>query len=118
MSRFEEKNAAVFGVSFDTVAENAAFAEKFSFPYDLLCDTDRSMGKAYGAHDEAKPDYARRISYVMTAGGPEPVAESANEYDYEHYVEKQIRPVAEAVLPLVDLDWDEVVGNPRQLKLF
>lgn len=69
MSRFEEKNVAVFGISFDTVAENAAFAEKFSFPYELLCDTDRSMGKAYGAHDEAKPDHARRISYVIDPEG-------------------------------------------------
>ena len=59
----------IYGVSFDTAAENKAFAEKFSFPYQLLCDTDRSMGKAYGAHDEAKPNYARRISYVIDPEG-------------------------------------------------
>ena len=50
---------------------------------------------------KARP--GRRIAYVMTAGGPEPAAERANEFDYEHYVDKQIRPIAEPVLDLFDL---------------
>ena len=41
----------VLGISFDTVDENRAFAEKFEFPYRLLCDVDRSVGIAYGAAD-------------------------------------------------------------------
>ena len=59
----------VFGVSFDTVAENAAFAEKFDLPYPLLCDTERALGLAYGACDDASAGFAKRISYVIGGDG-------------------------------------------------
>jgi thioredoxin-dependent peroxiredoxin len=55
----------VFGISFDSVAANRAFAEKFGFPYKLLCDTDRAIGTAYGALDPDDPPYPRRISYLI-----------------------------------------------------
>ena len=59
----------ILGVSFDTVAENRAFAEKFNFPFRLLCDTAREIGIAYGACDTPKDGYARRISYVIDPAG-------------------------------------------------
>ena len=57
------------GVSFDSVPENAAFAQKFDFPYPLLCDTARSLGIAYGACDDATARSARRISYLIGPDG-------------------------------------------------
>ena len=39
----------ILGASFDSPEENKAFKDKFNFPYDLLCDTGKSMGIAYGA---------------------------------------------------------------------
>jgi len=59
----------VLGISFDGVEENRAFAEKFAFPYPLLCDTDRSIGLAYGACDSADAGYAARISYLIGPDG-------------------------------------------------
>ena len=59
----------MLGVSFDTVEENAAFAEKFDFPFPLLCDTKRELGLAYGACDDAGAEYARRISYWIGPDG-------------------------------------------------
>ena len=38
--------------------------------------------------------------------------------DYEHYVQKQVRPVAEPVLGQLGLDFDRVVGDDTQLTLF
>ncbi len=58
----------IFGVSFDTEAENKAFAEKLDFPFPLLCDTSRAMGLAYRACDSAADPYPNRITYVI---GPE-----------------------------------------------
>lgn len=58
------------------------------------------------------------ISYVMTLAGPEPAAERKSPFDYEHYVEKQIRPLAEPVLALLGLEFDRVVGDERQMALF
>ena len=60
----------------------------------------------------------RIIEYVMTRAGPEPATEQISPFDHEHYVQKQIRPVAEPVLSLLSLDFDRVVGDDSQLSLF
>jgi peroxiredoxin Q/BCP len=59
----------ILGVSFDSVEENAAFALKFDFPYRLLCDTERSIGVAYGACSGPQDTHARRISYILGPDG-------------------------------------------------
>ena len=59
-----------------------------------------------------------RIAYVMTLAGPEPLRERQSPIDHEHYVEKQVRPVAEPVLALLGLDFAQVVGDEHQLSLF
>ena len=58
------------------------------------------------------------IEYVITVEGPEPAAERAHRIDYEHYIERQIRPVAEPVLAISRRDFGEVRRNERQLELF
>jgi len=63
----------------------------------------------------------RVIAYRMTVSGPEPVEasdESDHEPDREHYVEKQVKPVAEPVLGALGLDFDQVIGDDRQMGLF
>jgi DNA polymerase-2 len=59
----------------------------------------------------------RLISYVMTVAGPEPLDAIQNPLDREHYVTKQIRPVAEPVLETLGLDFEQVIGDARQLDL-
>lgn len=60
----------------------------------------------------------RLISYVMTTAGPEPVDNVQHPLDREHYVAKQVRPVAEPVLGALGLDFDRVIGDDRQLDLY
>jgi DNA polymerase-2 len=60
----------------------------------------------------------RLISYVMTTAGPEPLDNVQNPLDREHYVAKQVRPVAEPVLAALGLDFDRVIGDDRQLDLY
>ncbi|MCH7564767.1 MAG: hypothetical protein IH968_13195 [Gemmatimonadetes bacterium] len=60
----------------------------------------------------------RRIDYVITTNGPEPAAERESPFDYEHYVEKQLRPVAEPVLDLLGLRFERVIGDETQMELF
>lgn len=57
-----------------------------------------------------------RISYVMTLQGPEPLDYVKAPMDYQHYIDKQIKPVADAILPFVGLKFDEI--NAPQLGLF
>ncbi len=67
--RVDAAGLHVLGISFDSVEDNRAFAERFSFPFDLLCDVDRSVGMAYGAADAPEAGYAKRISYVIGEEG-------------------------------------------------
>ena len=66
---YKDNHIVVIGVSFDPVEDNAAFAEKFGFPFALLSDPGREVGIAYGACDSPKAAYAERISYVIDAQG-------------------------------------------------
>ncbi len=55
----------MLGASYDTIAANRAFAEKFQWPFKLLCDVDHAVGEAYGVDDPADPGYPRRASYLI-----------------------------------------------------
>lgn len=56
-------------MSFDTPAENKAFAEKFNFNFPLLCDVDHKMGLAYGATDAPSGGNAKRIGVILGTDG-------------------------------------------------
>lgn len=56
------------GVSCDPATANKAFREKFSFPFDLLSDEDKSMCIAYGAAQADSPR-ASRISVLVDPSG-------------------------------------------------
>lgn len=49
--------------------DNAAFAQKFGFNFPLLSDTTRAVGLLYGAADDAKAQFAKRISYLIGPDG-------------------------------------------------
>jgi peroxiredoxin Q/BCP len=53
---FEDRNASIVGVSYDSPTDNGAFRDKFSFPYDLLSDEEGVMSIAFGV---SEPDSAR-----------------------------------------------------------
>ena len=62
----------MLGASFDTQAENKAFADEEQFGFRLLSDADRAVGKAYGAaraddHDAAA--FPRRLSFLIDPEG-------------------------------------------------
>jgi DNA polymerase-2 len=60
----------------------------------------------------------RMISYVMTTAGAEPLDNIQHALDREHYVAKQIKPVAEPVLATLGLDFERVIGDNRQFDLY
>ena len=51
---FKEKNIAVIGVSRDSVASHAKFAEKYNLPFTILSDPELLAIKAYGVWQEKK----------------------------------------------------------------
>ncbi|HEY4369447.1 MAG TPA: DNA polymerase II [Steroidobacteraceae bacterium] len=60
----------------------------------------------------------RLISYVMTTAGPEPLDNVLHPLDREHYIVKQVRPVAEPVLATLGLAFEQVIGDSRQLEMW
>jgi DNA polymerase-2 len=69
------------------------------------------------ARKSAQPQ-GRLISYVMTMAGAEPLDNIRHPLDREHYVLRQIKPVAEPVLATLGLDFERVIGDRRQLDLY
>lgn len=56
------------------------------------------------------------IQYLITLNGPEPIEYQTSQIDYQHYIDKQIKPIAEGILPFVGLNFEHI--NSRQLRLF
>ncbi|MFA0439289.1 DNA polymerase II [Vibrio sp. 10N.286.49.C2] len=57
-----------------------------------------------------------RIEYVFTVNGPEPKEYITSPIDYQHYIDKQLRPVAEAILPFIGKNFDDL--SAPQMGLF
>ncbi|CCN46782.1 DNA polymerase II [Vibrio nigripulchritudo MADA3029] len=57
-----------------------------------------------------------RIEYVITLNGPEPKEYLESPIDYQHYIDKQLQPIADAILPFIGLDFERL--NAPQLGLF
>ena len=57
-----------------------------------------------------------KIRYVMTTTGPQVVEYCSQPLDYDHYIEKQIRPIADSILPAIGGDFESLAS--QQLGLF
>lgn len=75
-------------MSFDNAEDNRKFAEKFHFPFPLLCDTERKIGMAYGAAGSAKDEYAKRIAYVIDENGH--IDQAHEKVDAKSYPHEQL----------------------------
>ena len=60
----------------------------------------------------------RVVSYLMTRAGPQPEGALRSPIDYEHYLQHQLRPIAEPVLALLGLDFGALSGEGQQLSLW
>ncbi len=56
------------------------------------------------------------ISYLITVAGPEPLEVRRAPIDYEHYVSRQLQPIADAILPFVNDRFSDLIDE--QLGLF
>lgn len=88
----------------------------------------KNLRKNIGEYTETTPPHVaaarksnrpqgRSIRYVVTSAGAEPLDNLKHPLDREHYVAKQLKPVAEPVLEALGLDFEKVIGDTRQLDL-
>lgn len=57
-----------------------------------------------------------RIEYLITVNGPEPHEYLNSPIDYQHYIDKQLKPVADAILPFIGTDFEQL--SAPQMGLF
>ena len=64
------------------------------------------------------PKYTNRrtIKYVITLDGVQPLEYNESKLDYDFYVEKQLKPIANDILPFIGKDFDSITSN--QMGLF
>jgi DNA polymerase-2 len=55
------------------------------------------------------------IRYVMTVAGPEPLETQRSPIDYEHYLTRQLQPVADAILPFLGDDFAALTSRQQIL---
>ena len=58
------------------------------------------------------------IEYVLTEDGPEPLEEIKHKLDYKHYIDKQVKPIADSILDFFDVSFDELLEGSKQKDLF
>ncbi|PFG45774.1 DNA polymerase-2 [Vibrio sp. ES.051] len=57
-----------------------------------------------------------KIEYIITINGPEPYEYLNSPIDYQHYIDKQLKPVADAILPFIGTNFDRL--SAPQMGLF
>ncbi|MBS3065724.1 DNA polymerase II [Candidatus Pacearchaeota archaeon] len=58
------------------------------------------------------------IEYYITTKGPEPLQKLKHKIDYDHYIEKQIAPIANQILALQNKSLEDIEKSSKQAKLF
>ena len=63
-----------------------------------------------------KYQYKGNIEYLMTVLGPQPLSCITARIDYQLYVDRQLEPVADGILPFIGLSFKDIVD--QQMGLF
>lgn len=92
--------------------DKLVYTKRLRRPLDSYTSTQPPQVKA--AHKMKKP--GRRIQYVITLSGPEPIENNPSTPDYQHYLDKQLAPVADTLLYFLDTSFERITA--RQLDVF
>ena len=97
---------------------------------DSLLVYRKSLRKRIDSYSKSAPPHVRAaallppeersgiIRYVWTRQGPQPESRMTSSPDYEHYVQKQVRPIVESVAPFIGLSTESLFNAEGQLELF
>ena len=62
-------------------------------------------------------DKSNSVKYVITKKGPVPISLNPTDIDYDHYIDKQLKPVADSILFLLGTSFNLVLSS-QQLNFF
>ena len=116
---FNKEDVAVWLRSIVQKVSKGAFDDKLIYRKRLRKEIDE--------YQKSNPPHVRAarminktsgtVEYVITKQGPVPIELKHGELDYQHYIEKQLKPIADSVLGLLGESFDSIVKSP-QLGLF
>jgi DNA polymerase II len=72
-------------------------------------------GEGGGGANSGPLSNMSEVEYVMTIAGPEPLERRTQPIAYEHYIEKQIAPVCDVILPFINSSFEKVAGTQTSL---
>jgi len=90
----------------------------------------KALRKPISEYTHAKPPHVRAagmldpeeqrglIHYLWTHDGPQPAGRLSSTIDYDHYVEKQLKPIAQSFTEVLGTDLKRLFGEEEQLRLF
>lgn len=55
------------------------------------------------------------IYYIITVNGPEPISHQVSVIDYQHYIDKQLQPIANSILNFVDDSFEKITDQQLPL---
>ena len=67
-------------------------------------------------YEPSKYKHRSLIRYVITLDGVQPLEFNTSKLDYDFYVEKQLKPIADDILPFIGKNFESIAGN--QMGLF
>jgi DNA polymerase-2 len=95
--------------------------------YDEYLIYKKRLRKRTDAYTKSSPPHVKAarlinqergiVNYVITKRGPIPITLMHKDYDYQHYIEKQLKPIADSVLPFFNYSFDNIVKS-NQMELF
>ena len=118
MRVFKEENVKKFVSDFVSKLKKGKFDDQLVYSKSVRKPLEEYV-KTSPPHIKAarklKKFSGRKIKYVLTDRGPEPVDLIKGKLDYKHYLDKQIKPIAESILVFFDLKFDELLTGQRDL---
>ena len=57
----------------------------------------------------------RLVKYYITKNGPQPVEKLTAPLDYQHYIDSQLRPIADSILEWLGTDFDRLLSGQQDL---
>lgn len=99
--------------------KNGEFDDKLVYKKRLRKDVEEYT-KNVPQHVKAArmlPESGGTVYYVITKRGPIPIELKHNDIDHQHYIDKQLKPIADSVLVLLGDSFDSIVESD-QLSFF
>lgn len=89
----------------------------------------KSLRKALDEYTKTTPPHVKAarkldkldsstIEYYITTEGPEPIQKHIHPLDYDHYIQKQIAPIANTLLFFFNQKFEDILSASSQKKLF